>query len=740
MKVSMYSLTSRALLGTLCGAVLAACGGGGTQDSSLNAGTESSSAAKVVVGRGNVDKTPPAVKPGAPTTTPVAGAAITSVQLENTSANAAQKNVPVTFGQIFAVGHLAKGAGLVGRLDDGSTLPLQVDVKASHADGTVRHAIISAVVPSLNAGQTRTLQLVPTSAAAAPTTLPASQLLASGFTASVSAKLAGVVYQASADQLLKAGKSSTWLAGASANEWHVTAPLTTSAGVAHPHLQARFAIRWYPTSAKARVDVILENNWAYEAAPQNFTYDAQVLVGGKPVYTQANLTHLHHARWRQLFWYGGDEPQVNVKLDPAYLIASRALPNYDQTLKIQEATLANLDAFWQKSDKKPMGNGLALAYMPATGGREDIGILPTWNALYLLSMDKRARNAALGTANLAGSWSTHYRDKKTGQPVSLIDYPYMTLVGNPGDTWNPTTDKLEWFPNCPSREACASPLVDDISHQPGFAYLPYMVTGDHYYLEELQFWGMYNVFASNPNYRQNVKGLLVPEQVRGQAWALRTLAEVSYITPDADRLKAHFNQILDHNLDWYNAEYVNNANANKLGAIVNGYALVYLGGTALAPWMDDFFTAAVGHTAELGYTKALPLLKWKAKFPISRMNGEGACYIHGAMYAMTFRDSDTSPFYTTIAEAFKKSDFSDAPKFANLGCGTVQQAAALQLQVGEMTGYSNGTAGYPSNMQPALAMSADVAGAEGKKAWNTFMSRSVKPDYSTAPQFAIVPR
>ncbi|MDT1823612.1 hypothetical protein FPK54_30360, partial [Acinetobacter baumannii] len=75
-----------------------------------------------------------------------------------------------------------------------------------------------------------------------------------------------------------------------------------------PHLTARFAIRWYESVRKARVDVIVENNWAYEAAPQNFTYDAQVKVGGQPVYNQAGLVHAHHARWRKLFWYGGAAP------------------------------------------------------------------------------------------------------------------------------------------------------------------------------------------------------------------------------------------------------------------------------------------------------------------------------------------------------------------------------------------------------------------------------------------------
>ena len=38
---------------------------------------------------------------------------------------------------------------LVGQLPDGTTLPLQMDVKATHPDGSVRHAVLSAVLPTL---------------------------------------------------------------------------------------------------------------------------------------------------------------------------------------------------------------------------------------------------------------------------------------------------------------------------------------------------------------------------------------------------------------------------------------------------------------------------------------------------------------------------------------------------------------------------------------------------------------
>jgi hypothetical protein len=104
---------------------------------------------------------------------------------------------------------------------------------------------------------------------------------------------------------------------------------------------------------------------------------------------------------------------------------------------------------------------------------------------------------------------------------------------------------------------------------------------------------------------------------------------------------------------------------------------------------------------------------------------------------MNVRDSATSPLYTTMAEAYNASHTAD---FVNLACASSAMATALNLKVGEMTGYSDATAGYPSNMQPALAAAADSLGTAGKAAWALFMSRTVKPDYRTAPQFAIVPR
>lgn len=732
MNLTPHTKAAKMLSLLLISSALAACGGGEElpADAQLATVTAAGPTRAMTVGSALPNRA-----------TPIASATLPSlptVRFENTTLQLPQSNLPVSFGQVFMAGTLRLGEGLAGRFDDGSTLPLQVDVKALHADGSVRHAVISAVVPTLAPAEVRNLTFIKTGAAASSASIALDSLLGAGFAATVRTTVNGTVYSASADELLKSGKAQAWLAGPVAGEWLVNMPLTDAAGRAHPHLAARFAIRWYEAIKQARVDVVVENDWAYEPNPQNFTYDAEVLVGGKTVYAKPAFNHLHHARWRKLFWWGGAAPTLNVKHNTAYLIASRAVPNYDQTLAVPETRLAALKQAWTGARTEPMGVGLANPYMPSTGGREDIGLMPGWAATWLLSMDQRARDVTLGTADLAGSWSAHYRDKHTGRPVSLIDYPYMTIAGRPGDTYNPVTKKQEAFPLCASGASCATPNTHDAAHQPAMVYLPYLVTGDHYYLEELQFWAMWDAFETNPGYRDNVKGLLKSEQVRAQAWSLRTLAEAAYITPDGDRLKAHFQQILDANLDWYNANYTTNPAANKLGAITNGYSLVYDNNTALAPWQDDFFTSAVGHAAELGSAKAAQLLAWKAQFPVARMTAPGTCWVDGAIYSLKLRDSATAPFYDTMAKAYAASH---PASFATLACGGTDMASALKLKVGEMTGYSSSSMGYPSNMQPALAFAVDALGAPGKAAWTVFMNRSVKPtDYKVTPEFAIVPR
>lgn len=209
--------------------------------------------------------------------------------------------------------------------------------------------------------------------------------------------------------------------------------------------------------------------------------------------------------------------------------------------------------------------------------------------------------------------------------------------------------------------------------------------------------------------------------------------------------------MLSSNLTYYNNMYTV-GNQNQLGIINShiGYTTTQGVNTGQAPWMDDFFTWSIGYLDELGFTDAKALLAWKAKYTVGRMTDPGYCWILGATYALTVRPTETSSIYSTLGEAYMATFnkvATDGTKLTDYACGSQAMATWLKnndgfiyITAGEMTGYSSSATGFPSNMQPALAVAAVSGIPNAAAAWTVFSNRSVKPNYSSEPQFAIVPR
>lgn len=743
----------KATIITLSLASLTACGGGGGEEM---AGTASNvSLATVTTGYTPKPSTPsvatPVVPGSQPAGSPAVGAPVTDIRLQNNGA--AQTNVPFTFGQVIAAGEMSATEGMLGKLADGTLIRLQTNIKATHADGSVRHVIVSGVLPSLAAGETKTITLLKSSASE-KSTATLQTLAASGLTGKVSITENNVLYTATLADAINAGKSVNWLSGTVANEWILEVPLKNASGASHPLLTARFDVRWYSAlPKKARVDVIVENTKIWTAA-RNITYDVNVDVGGRSVYAKTGLSHYHRARWRQTAWWdAATEPTIHYQHNVAYLIASKAVSNYDQSVVPSENSLAELGKQLLSGGTGPMTIGPLVPYMPMAGGRGDIGPLPAFSVTYLLSQDKRAKDLMMAAADGSGTWSMHFRDEKTGYPLRTDNETTKNVSTHPNWKNNP-------FPGCADSNACTTPFSHDDAHQPSLAYLPYLVTGDHYYLEELQFWAAVNPLGTHPEVSGYGQGLVRYQQLRGQAWSLRTLGQVAYITPDADPMKAYFTKQLDNNLNYYHTTYVV-GNPNKLG-VYDGSGVHAFSVSASAPWQDDFFTWSFGYLNELGFTKAAPILRWKAKYSIGRMTAPGFCWIGGATYSLKFREDANTPLYSSFAELYAANyggnsivnddgeTISDpqGSKFIDQPCGSQAQSDWItranrknwSWTAGRMFGWSDSLVGTPAQMQPALAVAATSGVENGTLAWTTFMGRTMKPDYSKSPQWAIIPR
>src|SRR5262249_41301455 len=90
-------------------------------------------------------------------------------------------------------------------------------------------------------------------------------------------------------------------------------------------------------------------------------------------------------------------------------------------------------------------------------------------------------------------------------------------------------------------------------HIPDVAYVPYLVTGQYYYLEELQFEAAYILGYKQGCYgesweRHGEDGYFNDSESRGNAWSYRTTAYAAFISPDGSAEKTYFEDKLLNNI------------------------------------------------------------------------------------------------------------------------------------------------------------------------------------------------
>ena len=85
------------------------------------------------------------------------------------------------------------------------------------------------------------------------------------------------------------------------------APVETSGGSPHAHLNAYFHVRAYAGLNNVRVDVVVENNWSFVSGPGNEGYTVDITIPGNTIASQT-FTHYQQARWHQSYWWGSVPP------------------------------------------------------------------------------------------------------------------------------------------------------------------------------------------------------------------------------------------------------------------------------------------------------------------------------------------------------------------------------------------------------------------------------------------------
>ena len=705
-------------------AALSGCGGG---SSGGELGTLPSAIAPPSGGSLPSSITQPTL-PSAPVSIPkapfnCAEGAITCVEVASTSSQA-QASLPVTFGQPFKAGDwLHATQGLVAQVG-GATIPLQTDEISSHRDGSARFAVLSIQLNNVQPGEARIINIFTGAKANSTPSVPATpdwnlELEAQVFDANGNVTDTLVAQPQSQLVTQIANTTDRRLAGAVATEYTVVLPFKNKAtGTAHPHLSARLHTRLLDGGQRIRTDVVMENTRTWTASPGNITYSFAVKRNGSTIYTQPKFTHYHHARWHKVLWTGASaEPQARVRHNMPYFMASKAVWNYDLNVQISASVLANdysrlIKARADQAALGPMGNVMVEPYFPTTGGRDDVGPYPRWTVNYLLSQDSSALEVMLANADAAAAVNTHYRDEATDYPLDLDRYPNVSITP-------------EWSsPVLPTVVNGTTIWTPDVAHQASFAYVPYLVTGDNFYLDEMMFWTAWNAAAPNPGYRGAGLGLAKDNQVRGQAWAMRSLGETYRALPDNHPRKSYFDNRLKVNLDWYANEYPLNAKAATLyplNALPKPDQQEYTG-----PWQNDYFGIVMAQLAENKEPNAYKTLEWVSKFNVGRFNAEaqGFCTAYAAGYFFLIKNSNNQPYSSWL-------DFFQA-NFPGEACNPGMEVA----------GYPAWSGGYAASARAMLAAAFNGGITEAGSTYAKWRALTPAMDADTAnnPTWAIVPR
>jgi hypothetical protein len=286
-------------------------------------------------------------------------------------------------------------------------------------------------------------------------------------------------------------------------------------------------------------------------------YDVTIVVNGATVFTKNNVEHFYLTRWRKLFEVGAS-PLAAVTPDVAPFNQSKALPPY---LPLVPADV-----------NSPAGAGYDILASGALGPnmadsrqRPEVGPLPDWTARYLVHRDPTQRRFVLANGDLAGSWPVHVREPETSTTPGVGSERLISLDQRPAiwyDARAPRTgsDHRNGSPAPMTADRAASaapgqsPLVPDNAQQPSIAYVPYLLTGDRYYAEEMAFWANYAMLRTDTQDGiRGAQGILAANGAGGFGWALRNLADAAAYYPDASPVRAYLAGKVTANLQWLDA-------------------------------------------------------------------------------------------------------------------------------------------------------------------------------------------
>jgi hypothetical protein len=525
------------------------------------------------------------------------------------------------------------------------TLPTQTDVKSRWPDGSIKFAIVSASIPTAG------------SYAVTAASFPGGTFTPVVPTASVTLNIGGTIYTAT---LPATPAGDAWMSGPIVQEWrHVIAPI--AGGTAHPFLRVIFDTRVY-NDGRSHLSVTVENVLNQTGATTT-TYDVTIVANGQTRFTHAQVQHHYMTRWRKA--YDLDFVPSTVTPDVTPFNASRAIPPFNAVVNLDgrvDTIGANFDI---------LQSGALDNIMGGHGGRAELAPLPDWTARYLVKKNATQGQFVMANADLAGSWPIHVREPD-GAALSGLGSEHLMSIDQEPNVWlaaggtgikGSPMPMAEYGSGVPGPGQ--SPLGPSNAHVPDLAFVPYLLTGDRYYAEEMAFWANHGMLATLGH---GAQGLLKGNEVRGVGWVLRNMAEAAAYYPDASPVKGYLAQKVVNNLNWLDSY------AKGLKTPDNPLWTVYAwtrydrpeGPQYFAHWENNYLAYGIDRAVKLGFATDNAYRDAANDLQLRFFTSEPDYpRFEGAPYAIPYGtlSGSTVTFFTTMAQ-FKPGGVANHRDFA----------------------------------------------------------------------------
>jgi hypothetical protein len=236
----------------------------------------------------------------------------------------------------------------------------------------------------------------------------------------------------------------------------------------------------------------------------------------------------------------------------------------------------------------------------------------------------------------------------------------------------------------------------------------------------LSFWANFNLGYIDPNRRGEADGIIM-EQVRGVAWAWRSLGQAVAVLPDHHKMKHYFAQKLTNNLVFYNRSHAQDTPmrlGSPLGAMESDQ-------NSVAAWQNDFLFVVTGYLVGLDVPGAADFFKWLGHFTIGRWTNEAAGFCPAMAAPYYIKDRDAGDRWITSWKVLFEINWPDAKT----------------CPAGMIAGDPDSPSGYVAYAAAALAVAVqhNFPGSQAGYAELRRRAPQLRAKWSLEPEWAIVP-